>query len=221
MTGSAPWARTRCVTVALRHELRRARESWAPLSTRLRAPAGARARSDITGTSDGCRASAGRPPGEGRPNLFQRCPAPARAKRRNRWGRPPEVAEAVRGRQTHQATAGRRAGAEARQAPNVTAGRCVGDSGPAAGSATADSAHRHGHGNRTRSSVTVSVTDEADSENHGECCGKTGTQMLVPKELSATVPDPLYRRCAFETRDLLTGYRDSVLRCESPDRHSP
>jgi hypothetical protein len=35
------------------------------------------------------------------------------------------VAEAARGRRTLYATAGRRAGAEARQAPNVTAGRCT------------------------------------------------------------------------------------------------
>jgi hypothetical protein len=38
----------------------------------------------------GCRASAGRSPGEGEPVLFQRCPATARAQRRTRWKRAPE-----------------------------------------------------------------------------------------------------------------------------------
>jgi hypothetical protein len=50
----------------------------APQSTRIRATA----RPDTGVTRDGCRASAGRSPGEGRPILLQRCPAPARALRR-------------------------------------------------------------------------------------------------------------------------------------------
>jgi hypothetical protein len=62
------------------------RESRAPLSTRRRAPAGVWATSDAWATRDGCRASAGRHPGEGRPKLLQRCPAPARAIRRTRRG---------------------------------------------------------------------------------------------------------------------------------------
>jgi hypothetical protein len=37
---------------------------------------------DARRTRNGCRAYAGRHPGEGRPKLFQRCPAPARAQRR-------------------------------------------------------------------------------------------------------------------------------------------
>jgi hypothetical protein len=39
----------------------------------------------------GCRASAGRSPGEGEPVLFQRCPAPPRATRRTNWGAPAGV----------------------------------------------------------------------------------------------------------------------------------
>jgi hypothetical protein len=70
------------------------RESRATLSTRTRASA----KPDARNTRDGCRASAGRPPGEGRPNLLQRCPAPARTKRRIRWRRPPGEA-----RHSHQA----------------------------------------------------------------------------------------------------------------------
>jgi hypothetical protein len=50
----------------------------------------------------------------------------------SRPSRRPEVAEVVRGRRTPLATAGRRAGAEARQAPNATAGRCLGEPGPGA-----------------------------------------------------------------------------------------
>jgi hypothetical protein len=47
--------------------------------------------SDARATRDGCRASAGRLPGERRPNLLQRCPAPARATRRTNWGAPAGV----------------------------------------------------------------------------------------------------------------------------------
>jgi hypothetical protein len=60
-----------------------ARESRPLRSTRRRAPAGVPATSDARDTKDGCRASAGRPAGEGGAILFQRCPAPARAKRRS------------------------------------------------------------------------------------------------------------------------------------------
>jgi hypothetical protein len=67
-----------------------ARESRAPLSTWIRAPADVTVTSDAGATRDGCRAAAGRPPGEGRPKLFQRCPAPARATGRTRWRRLPE-----------------------------------------------------------------------------------------------------------------------------------
>jgi hypothetical protein len=41
----------------------------------------------------------------------------------------PEVAESDRAQRTPHATAGWRAGAEARRAPNVTAGRCIGETG--------------------------------------------------------------------------------------------
>jgi hypothetical protein len=47
-----------------------------------RATAGVAATPDARRTRNGCRAYAGRHPGEGRPKLFQRCPAPARAQRR-------------------------------------------------------------------------------------------------------------------------------------------
>jgi hypothetical protein len=50
------------------------------------ATAGVAATPDARRTGDGCRASAGRHPGEGRPKLFQRCPAPARATRRTMRG---------------------------------------------------------------------------------------------------------------------------------------
>jgi hypothetical protein len=53
-------------------------------------PAGATATPDARGPRDGCRASAARSPGEGWSVHFQRCPAPARAKRRTRWRRLPE-----------------------------------------------------------------------------------------------------------------------------------
>jgi hypothetical protein len=139
------------------------RESRVTLSTRTRASA----KPDARSTRNGCRASAGRPAGEGRPILFQRCPAPARAIRRtigahrrdvpllenvlltprsrvgtfsrgappgmasrrnarqppSRPSRRPEVADITRAGRTLHATAGRRAGAEARPAPNATAGR--------------------------------------------------------------------------------------------------
>jgi hypothetical protein len=61
---------------------RRARESSALRSTRTRATAGLSATPDARSTRTGCRASAGRLAGEGRPTVFRRCPAPARAKRR-------------------------------------------------------------------------------------------------------------------------------------------
>jgi hypothetical protein len=67
------------------------------LSTRRRAPAGVPATSDVGNTRDGCRASAGRAPGEGQPVLLQRCLAPARAKRRTPWWPPGEL------RHSHQA----------------------------------------------------------------------------------------------------------------------
>jgi hypothetical protein len=50
--------------------------------TMRRATAGVAATPDARRTRNGCRAYAGRHPGEGRPKLFQRCPAPARAQRR-------------------------------------------------------------------------------------------------------------------------------------------
>jgi hypothetical protein len=68
-----------------------ARASRAPLSAKTRALAGVTATFDARGTWDGCRASAGRHPGEGRSILFQRCPAPARASRRTNWGVPAGV----------------------------------------------------------------------------------------------------------------------------------
>jgi hypothetical protein len=83
-------------------------EQSAPLSTCVRATAGATATSDARVTGDGCRAAAGRPPGDGWPIHFQRCPAPARARRRSvlrSRGMPP----------------GR---------PNATEGRCLGISAP-------------------------------------------------------------------------------------------
>jgi hypothetical protein len=121
--------RRRYVRVALTH-----------LSTRRRSPAGVAATPDARNTRDGCRATAGSPPGDGRPILFQRCPTPASATRRTPGRHPrrsvpqppsspsrrPEVAEILRGGRTPHATAGRRAGAEARQAPNATAGRRTG-----------------------------------------------------------------------------------------------
>jgi hypothetical protein len=64
--------------------------SSATRRSRPRPPAGATATSEARGTTDGCRGTAGRPPGEGRPVLFQRCPAPARATRRIRRKRLPE-----------------------------------------------------------------------------------------------------------------------------------
>jgi hypothetical protein len=48
----------------------------------------------------------------------------------SRPSRRPEVAEVVRGSQTPHATAGRRAGTEARRAPNATAGRWNGEPSP-------------------------------------------------------------------------------------------
>jgi hypothetical protein len=47
-----------------------------------------------------------------------------------RPSRRPAVAVIDRGRRTLHATAGRRAGAEARRAPNATAGRCIEEPGP-------------------------------------------------------------------------------------------
>jgi hypothetical protein len=75
-----------------------ARESRASRRTRTPARAGATVTSGAGATRGGCRAAAGRPPGEGRSTLFQRCPAPARAKRRTRRGRLP-VACAAAGQQ--------------------------------------------------------------------------------------------------------------------------
>jgi hypothetical protein len=83
--------RTQRVAGAPPRVLREVRGSRAPLSTKRRATA----RLKVGVTRDGCRASAGRPPGEGRPNLFQRCPAPARAVRRTRWKRPPKRCDTV------------------------------------------------------------------------------------------------------------------------------
>jgi hypothetical protein len=88
MTGSAPWAPN-----ASRH---RCASSRAPQSTGITFPAGhvksrtggSAATSDVGDTRDGCRASAGRPAAEGRPNLLQRCPAPASANRRTNRGAP-------------------------------------------------------------------------------------------------------------------------------------
>jgi hypothetical protein len=81
-----------------------------------------------------------------------------------RWPKPPREPK------TPPATVGRRAGAEARPAPNATAGRCIeepssSDSGGVRPSVSRQPAHRHGHGFRTRQSGTVSATDEADAEN--------------------------------------------------------
>jgi succinate dehydrogenase / fumarate reductase iron-sulfur subunit len=96
-----------------------ARESRAPLRTRRRAPAGVpytalcRQRS----SSEGHKAVWGSP-GNGLPE--KRVTATKRPSRRL------EVAGTTRAGRTPQATAGRRAGAEARRAPNATAGRCVG-----------------------------------------------------------------------------------------------
>jgi hypothetical protein len=50
----------------------------------------------------------------------------------SRPSRRPEVAETERGRASPQATAGRRAGAQTRRAPNATAGRCIEETGPGA-----------------------------------------------------------------------------------------
>jgi hypothetical protein len=69
---------------------------------------------------------------------FSRGAPPGMASRRSapqppsRPSRRPEVAETERGRASPQATAGRRAGAQTRRAPNATAGRCIEETGPGA-----------------------------------------------------------------------------------------
>jgi hypothetical protein len=82
-----------------------------------------------------------------------------------RWPKPPREPK------TPPATVGRRAGAEARPAPNATAGRCIeepssSDSVGVRPSVSRQRGPRHGHGFRTRLPVAASVTDEADAENH-------------------------------------------------------